>query len=69
MINELPMKISNSDKALTPDENNLFEKGNRKSQVLKKNWRVPYFSSKKNVCGQESDTGYSSNGRGIINED
>ena len=26
MINELPMKISNSDKALTPDENNLFEK-------------------------------------------
>ena len=35
MINELPIKISKSDTALTPYGNNIFEKGNRKSMVTK----------------------------------
>ena len=30
MINKLPMKIIKSDTALTPAENNIFEKGNIK---------------------------------------
>ena len=30
VINELPMKIIKSDMNLTPDGNNIFEKGNRK---------------------------------------
>ena len=29
IINEFPMKISNSDTYLTPDGNNIFGKGNR----------------------------------------
>ena len=41
MINELPMKISNSDKALTPDENNIFEKGN--SKILVENQLKSYI--------------------------
>ena len=33
MINYLPTKLSKSDTDLTPAGNNIFEKGNKKSQV------------------------------------
>ena len=65
--NELPMKISKSDTDSTPDRNNLFEKGNIKIMGKKVNWRIPYFISKRNVCDQESETRYSSNGSGVVN--
>ena len=37
MINESPMKISKGDTALTPDGNNIFEKGNIKKMGEKRN--------------------------------
>ena len=35
IINELPIKISNSDMVLTPSGSNIFEKGNSKSMGKK----------------------------------
>ena len=61
------MKISKSYVALTQARNNIFEKVNIKS-MGKKELKSKYFISKINVCGQESDTVYSSNIRGVVNE-
>ena len=40
-------------------------------KVTAKGWvnlRFPYFSINKNVYGKESETRYSPNGRGVVNE-
>ena len=62
------MKISKSDTFLTSEGNNIFDKGNCKILGKKINIRFPYFSIKRNGCGQESKTGYSSNRCGAVNE-
>ena len=48
MINDLQTKISNSDMALNPYGNNIFEKVTSKVWV-KRHLRVPYFSIKRDV--------------------
>ena len=65
IINNFPMKISNSDTDLTPYGNNIFEKGNIKS-LGKINLRIPYFIIKSNVCGQKSKSRYSSKGYSVV---
>ena len=67
-INELPMKIVKSDTALTPAGNNLLKKVRSKSYE-KINRRVPYLSIKRNICGQDSKTKYSSTGHRVVNCD
>ena len=53
MVNGYPTKIFKSDTALTSSGNKLFEKGNRKILGKENNLRVAYFSSKRDLCGQE----------------
>ena len=65
MSNEFPMKISRSDTSLNSAGNNLFFYVTAKGWV-KRNGRVKYFSRESNFCGQDCETGYSSNGRSVV---
>ena len=62
------MKISKSDTDLTPDGNNTFEKGNSKRLSKKENEKLHTSVERGIFFNQESNTRYSSNSGGDVNE-